>query len=119
MGRGLDGYFCFYPCSFCPSAVFKPRRGPFSSASDRARERVPSNFGGDSGGETPLPIPNRAVKPPSADGTWSASSWESRSPPVFIRSGRPSGRPFFVPERQLWRVDGFVGHIPKNPSRCP
>src|SRR5437899_9941587 len=28
-----------------------------------------SGFGGDSGGETPVPIPNTAVKPSSADGT--------------------------------------------------
>jgi RimJ/RimL family protein N-acetyltransferase len=34
-------------------------------------------------GETPLPIPNRAVKPHSADGTWPARAWESRSPPVL------------------------------------
>src|SRR3954466_12560818 len=33
--------------------------------------------------ETPLPIPNRAVKPFSADGTWGATPWESRSPPVL------------------------------------
>src|SRR3954451_13689773 len=36
--------------------------------------------------ETPLPIPNRAVKPFSADGTWGATPWESRSPPVFLYS---------------------------------
>src|SRR3954454_13889656 len=34
--------------------------------------------------ETPLPIPNRAVKPFSADGTWGATPWESRSPPVLL-----------------------------------
>jgi hypothetical protein len=34
-------------------------------------------------GETPLPIPNRAVKPHSADGTWLERAWESRSPPVL------------------------------------
>jgi hypothetical protein len=34
-------------------------------------------------GETPLPIPNRAVKPHSADGTWPSRAWESRSPPVL------------------------------------
>src|SRR5262245_44158553 len=39
------------------------------------------------GRETPLPIPNRAVKPLSADGTWRATSWESRSPPVLYLSG--------------------------------
>src|SRR3954466_5335490 len=37
--------------------------------------------------ETPLPIPNRAVKPFSADGTWGETSWESRSPPVLLSSG--------------------------------
>jgi hypothetical protein len=39
--------------------------------------------GGYGEGETPLPIPNRAVKPLSADGTWPARAWESRTPPVF------------------------------------
>jgi Peptidase family M28 len=39
--------------------------------------------GGYSEGETPLPIPNREVKPLSADGTWRATAWESRSPPAF------------------------------------
>jgi hypothetical protein len=45
--------------------------------------------------ETPLPIPNRAVKPFSADGTWGATPWESRSPPV-LHLGRPPGRPLLV-----------------------
>src|SRR5207302_7884092 len=40
--------------------------------------------GGYGEGETPLPIPNREVKPLSADGTWLARAWESRSPPVFF-----------------------------------
>src|SRR3981081_1824691 len=39
--------------------------------------------GGHGEGETPLPIPNRAVKPLSADGTWPARARESRTPPVF------------------------------------
>ncbi len=34
-----------------------------------------------SGGAPPLPIPNREVKPASADGT--AEMWESRSLPDF------------------------------------
>ncbi len=38
-------------------------------------------FGGYSARVPPLPIPNREVKPPRADGT--ASQWESRSPPFF------------------------------------
>ncbi len=31
---------------------------------------------------TPVPIPNTAVKLFSADGTWGAAPWESRSSPV-------------------------------------
>ena len=38
---------------------------------------------GDDGEEaTPVPIPNTAVKLLSADGTWRAAAWESRSSPV-------------------------------------
>ena len=37
--------------------------------------------GADSGGVPPVPIPNTAVKPASADGTWGESPWESRTPP--------------------------------------
>src|SRR4051795_6828203 len=59
------------------------------------RVREPAQFGGHSAGVTPLPIPNREVKPCSADGTWGASPWESRSPPVFLRKARESG-PFVV-----------------------
>ena len=40
--------------------------------------------GGNCGGDTPVPIPNTAVKPSSADGTWDASPRESRSPPELI-----------------------------------
>src|SRR4051794_12879853 len=66
MRRGLDGIYLLFGLR----AVFKPRRG-----------LVPLDFGGHSEGETPLPIPNRVVKPLSADGTWWATAWESRSPP--------------------------------------
>ena len=41
------------------------------------------NFGGYSPGVTPLPIPNRVVKPRRADGTACAGVWESRSLPNF------------------------------------
>ena len=40
--------------------------------------------GGHGGGETPVPIPNTAVKPARADGTWGEAPWESRSLPEFI-----------------------------------
>ena len=51
---------------------------------ERSRHRQLTVSGGYSGGETPLPIPNREVKPASADGTRRATSRESRSPPVFL-----------------------------------
>ena len=41
-------------------------------------------FGGDGKGETPVPIPNTAVKPLSADGTARETVWESRTPPKFF-----------------------------------
>lgn len=37
--------------------------------------------GDDGGGDTPVPIPNTAVKPSSANGTCSAGSRESRTSP--------------------------------------
>ena len=37
--------------------------------------------GGNGGGDTRVPIPNTTVKPSSADGTWTAGSWESRTLP--------------------------------------
>ena len=36
------------------------------------------------GGVTPVPIPNTAVKPSSADGTVRATWWESRTLPGFF-----------------------------------
>ena len=67
MGRGLDGYLI----SVHWHCVVLKARG----------ERSLTVSGGYGEGETPLPIPNRAVKPLSADGTWPARAWESRSPP--------------------------------------
>ena len=40
--------------------------------------------GDDSERVTPVPIPNTEVKPLSADGTWTETSWESRSLPEDI-----------------------------------
>src|SRR5690606_32493519 len=42
------------------------------------------SFGGDGGGEPHVPISNTTVKPSSADGTWTAGSWESRTSPSGI-----------------------------------
>src|SRR5438105_7662332 len=48
------------------------------------------DFGDHSDGETPVPIPNTAVKPVSADGTGLATVWKSRSSP----------RSFLLPEKR-------------------
>src|SRR5713226_4872529 len=64
------------------------------------------NFGGLTGRETPLPIPNREVKPARADGTRRATSRESRSPPINfakpafgrLRSFRPKCEHFGRPQ---------------------
>ena len=70
MGRGLDGYLISVSLALC--SFEGPRR---------ARSLPVS--GGYGEGETPLPFPNRAVKPLSADGTWLARARESRTPPVY------------------------------------
>ena len=43
--------------------------------------RFPGDY---SDGATPLPFPNREVKPISADGTALVTGWESRSSPGFF-----------------------------------
>src|SRR6185436_2747965 len=60
------------------------------------RSSLTTDFGGHSGGVTPVPIPNTEVKPTSADGTWEETPWESRSPPDFSDRTEPFGAPFFV-----------------------
>ena len=79
MGRGLDGYFDIRSLALC--GFEGPGRGWSRPVS-----------GGYGEGETPLPIPNRAVKPLSADGTWPARAWESRSPPVFSLKSKTGAR---------------------------
>src|SRR3954469_7357399 len=79
MVRGLDGFFD----SLVALCGFEGHReGDLSPVS-----------GGFGEGETPLPIPNREVKPLSADGTWLERARESRSPPVcLIPRAAPPGR---------------------------
>ena len=65
-----------------------------------------SFFGGYGEGETPVPIPNTAVKPLSADGTARVTGWESRSPPIFSAK-RP------------WRVTDSQGRfLVRKDARC-
>src|SRR5215207_1109178 len=94
MVRGLDG-FLFSDAQWRCAVLKGLREGVVSQDS-----------GGYGEGETPLPIPNRAVKPLSADGTWPARARESRSPPVLHHGPAPAG-PSLVLGRNLpagWRV---------------
>ena len=85
MGRGLDGFLS----RFTPRE--KLRAVPFLRllCSFQGPSRGLAEFGGSGVGETPLPIPNREVKPYSADGTCLARGRESRSPPVFFATHEP------------------------------
>ena len=58
-----------------------------SGSRTSARGRTISGGHGDR--DTPVPIPNTAVKPVSADGTWGVAPWESRTPPGFLRRSPP------------------------------
>src|SRR5690242_5904586 len=58
----------------------------------RGRRELSLISGGFGERETPLPIPNRAVKPLSADGTWPERARESRTPPVSSAHEPPDGR---------------------------
>src|SRR4051794_9961394 len=98
MLRGLDGYLLILVvgqhCGFQAPAWTRRRLASLSAARG-LRRRSLTLFGGHSEGETPLPIPNRAVKPLRADGTWPSRAWESRSPPNYFSNGPPrSGGPF-------------------------
>jgi hypothetical protein len=57
-------------------------------------------FGGNSEEETPVPIPNTAVKLFSADGTAWVTAWESRTPPNQISKAPRVMRGFFYEVRK-------------------
>ena len=58
----------------------RPKRlAPLARQELRFPEFHPGDHGG---GVTPVPIPNTAVKPSSADGTASARLWDSRPAPT-------------------------------------
>ena len=83
IGRGLDDIFDSR-CLIVALCSFEGSWGPSTIS------------GGYCVGEIPLPIPNRAVKPHSADGTWPARARESRSPPVYLEKPSLRGRLFVV-----------------------
>src|ERR1041384_5047530 len=96
MVRGLDGFLD----SLVALCGFEgPPEGGLSPVS-----------GGHGEGETPLPIPNRAVKPLSADGTWPARARESRTPPVYLMKEPPSGGSFaFLSNRTTAGATSYGG----------
>jgi hypothetical protein len=63
-----------------------------------------TNFGDDSEGDPPVPIPNTEVKPFSADSTWTDTSREGRSLPNFSK------------KKQLKRNALAALHIPEYSS---
>ena len=77
----------------------------------RPRCRRLDNLGGHSGGDTPLPIPNREVKPASADGTRGASPRESRTPPTYCEGRRKAA----FGARRLRRVQLRDGDLALRP----
>jgi hypothetical protein len=78
--------------------------------------RVTTDFGGNGGGVTPVPIPNTEVKPSRADGTWRETAWESRSPPDFaVEEGRLRAAlfSFSAPVRARLRRHGWLPSLRK------
>jgi hypothetical protein len=69
-------------------------------------------LGDNSGGVTPVPIPNTAVKTSCADGTSRATSWESRTlPRIFLRLLK--SRLFYCPgDRNLLKNSPGSAGIP-------
>ena len=60
-----------------------------------ALNKIATISGGNDERVPPVPIPNTAVKPLSADGTWLDTARESRSPPDSNRGSRKTSS-FFV-----------------------
>ena len=59
------------------------RRLSHAAARNSGQNLAPQDFAGAlSEGVTPVPIPNTAVKPLSADGTYRVTGWESRPVPA-------------------------------------
>jgi hypothetical protein len=116
MGRGLDVFLFTQLACVQFSSLAGWRGGSRAGNGGRHAPAGPTVFGGNSEGDTPLPIPNRAVKPLSADGTWWETAWESRSPPVLtetIRAASASlGRLFSCP-------GGTPSHICPRSFRPP
>ena len=55
------------------------------------------NFGGNNGKDTPVPIPNTAVKLPGADDTWMETSRKNKSLPDYTKTQAVSAWVLFLP----------------------
>ena len=71
--------------------------------------------GGHGGGDTPVPIPNTAVKPASADGTWGETPWESRTSPGSLDRSPPFAG---ASARLKKRFEASEVHLAENVARC-
>ena len=83
-----------------------------------AAPSLTTDFGGHSGGVTPVPIPNTEVKPASADGTWGETPWESRTPPDFSARTPLRGRSWRFGLGRCRRRAVSPGSVVGSPS-CP
>ncbi len=61
-----------------------------------------------------MPMPNTEVKLPSADDTWRATAWESRTPPVFFR---PYGQAVKTPPFHGGNPGSIPGRVTKGNIR--
>ena len=77
------------------------------------------DFGGFSGGVTPVPFPNTEVKPTSADGTWGDSPWESRTPPDFYERAPLRRGPFTFSGKIVRRGSLRSWPLPVGMTRAP
>src|SRR3954453_4749326 len=85
----------------------------------RVRWELSRVSGGYGEGETPLPFPNRAVKPLSADGTWPSRARESRTPPVFLHEPPHEGRLVVVVGRTGPGARGRYSSTVSTTSKTP
>ncbi len=86
-----------------PWKFFSVQLSIANASSSGSASRWDQISGVDSGGVPPVPIPNTAVKPASADGSRTAGSLESRSAPDYTNKTPLSNeRGFFVCSRKLF-----------------
>ena len=114
--RGLDLHLLFFPS--CHQKCRQPfpaddPRTPAFPFSSRPKSRHPRAH---SAVAPPLPMPNRVVKRGSANGTWMAASWKSRSARGFFLSF-PSV-PCWLSAAPIFRGSSSAGRALPCQGRC-